>query len=234
MAVDRLRLLHGPYVAPAVKRGDALFCEKADREVKVGGLSDAPIQWPRRLKTGTPSLILCGDLIRAVRTESVIAVAHWWGVNAVTVWKWRKALGVPQVNEGTGRLYRDYHPEKLPDDVAAVGRENAAKPEAVAKMAASKTGKPAHPRAAEIIREVGSRPKTEAWRAEASRRNLATWEARRADPEAVARYRLWTPEEDALLGTDLDKIVAAKLNRPPNSVTQRRRKLGVPRKEPTA
>ncbi|MDR3582505.1 MAG: hypothetical protein P4L67_04500 [Candidatus Pacebacteria bacterium] len=140
MSVDRLRLLHGPYAAPAVGRGDVLTCERLGREVRVGGLSDAPIPWPRVLKTGSPSLILCEDLARAVRTESEIAVSHHWGVGVVTVWAWRKALGVGRVTEGTSRLHREYKPIKLPDDVAAEGRRQAALPENRAKMAEAKRG----------------------------------------------------------------------------------------------
>ena len=46
-------------------------------------------------------MILCGGLAEAVRCESVSAVAAHWGVAKETVWRWRKALGVPFFNEGT-------------------------------------------------------------------------------------------------------------------------------------
>src|SRR3954471_2641361 len=103
---DRLLLLHGPYRSPRVRRGDKLFCEIRGT-VTVGGYTDAPIPWPRVRKGGNPCLILCGDLVRAVRAESAQAVAHHWGVSPATVWKWRQALGVPERNEGTLRLDRD-------------------------------------------------------------------------------------------------------------------------------
>ncbi len=38
----------------------------------------------------------------------------------------------------------------------------------------------------------------------------------------------WTPEQEALLGTDTDKAVAALLGRTPQSVTSHRRQLGIP------
>lgn len=157
MIVDRLKLLHGPYVSPRVKRGDIVFCHLSDRDIMVGRMSDAPIQWPLRLKRGRGSLILFGDLVRAVQFESAIAVAHHWGVSLVTVWSWRKVLGVKRINEGTLRLYRDYKPTKLTDDAAALGRAKASTPESIAKMASSKIGKPSHPntRAALIASATG-------------------------------------------------------------------------------
>jgi hypothetical protein len=42
-----------------------------------------------------------GGLVRAVQRESVYALCYWFGVHDLTVWKWRKALGRPQRNEGT-------------------------------------------------------------------------------------------------------------------------------------
>lgn len=38
----------------------------------------------------------------------------------------------------------------------------------------------------------------------------------------------WTPQEDALLGTMIDKKVARRLGRRPEAVAQRRRELGIP------
>ena len=67
-------------------------------------------------KTGRPSLIVCGELVRAVKQESVAAVAHHWGVCETTVWKWRIALGVGRMTEGTTQLYRDLVPSRLPPE----------------------------------------------------------------------------------------------------------------------
>lgn len=57
-----------------------LYCQRRRRLVKVDGLTDAPVIWPVTQKAGPRSLILCGDLVRAVQTESVPAVAAHWGV----------------------------------------------------------------------------------------------------------------------------------------------------------
>ena len=78
---ERFKLLYGPYVAPKCRLGDKLPCEYRGREVTVKGMTDAPIQWPCARRNGNASPILCGDLIRAVRTESEIAVAYHWGVS---------------------------------------------------------------------------------------------------------------------------------------------------------
>ena len=55
-------------------------------------------------KPGLHSRIVCGDLIRAVQTESEIAVAHHWGVTPNTVSRWRQALCVPRMTEGSRKL----------------------------------------------------------------------------------------------------------------------------------
>jgi hypothetical protein len=38
----------------------------------------------------------------------------------------------------------------------------------------------------------------------------------------------WTEREDALLGTDKDRIIAARLGRSSTAVSNRRTKLGIP------
>ena len=75
---ERVKLLFGPYRTPKCKVGRRLRCV-VHGKVAVAGLSDAPIQWPYVPQpggNGYRSLILCGDLVRAVRGESETAVAH--------------------------------------------------------------------------------------------------------------------------------------------------------------
>ncbi len=44
----------------------------------------------------------------------------------------------------------------------------------------------------------------------------------------------WTPQEDALLGTDTDRVIAEKLGRSTVSVGNRRTKLGISRRAVSA
>jgi hypothetical protein len=135
------KLLGGPYLAPNVTPGDWLN-DLIHGAVEVGGWHDGRIPWPRRKKTGTHSLILCDALAEAVRTESAKAIAYWFGAGSVTVAKWRRALGVDRQNcAGTQMYYKEQYPEKLPPEAAALGREHARLPDALARMAASHKGK---------------------------------------------------------------------------------------------
>src|SRR5262245_26036013 len=113
---DRFKLLHGPYLPPRCLLGGRLECEVRG-EVVVCGLTDARIPWPVGKRGRARSLVVCGGLAEAVRRESNQAVCFWWGVTAQTVTRWRQALGVPQVNEGTARLYVAYAPERLTPEV---------------------------------------------------------------------------------------------------------------------
>jgi hypothetical protein len=78
--------------------------DSARGRVKVAGTTDAPIPWPySAARGGKRQLVLCGDLARAVRTESAEAVAYHWGITRWTVRDWRRALGVGRATEGTRR-----------------------------------------------------------------------------------------------------------------------------------
>ena len=80
---DRVRLLHGPYKAPRLRRGDRAFCLFRDCDVVVTGWTDARISWPRcrpvDVPRSHPSLLVDEELARAIRHESAAAVRFWWG-----------------------------------------------------------------------------------------------------------------------------------------------------------
>lgn len=97
-------LLHGPYRPPKVRVGDRLFCALRGRELTVVDWSDGPVPWPRARIGANLSLILYGDLVKAVRVESMAAIAWAWGVSTASVMRWRHALKVPEHNEGTRAL----------------------------------------------------------------------------------------------------------------------------------
>jgi hypothetical protein len=110
-------LLFGPYQPPQTRPGERLFCEVRG-SVVVRRFSDGPIPWPRARFPGNP-FVICGDLVRALRQESEIAVAHWWGVSPYGVWRWRTALKIPRLTDGTRRLFTDHSRKTLVGRVAA-------------------------------------------------------------------------------------------------------------------
>jgi hypothetical protein len=85
-----LLLLHGRYLPPQTGRGQRLLCEIRGT-VTVSGFRAGPIPWPYAKVNGRP-LILCGDLVQAVKRESEFAVAHHFGVSTATVKVWRRSL----------------------------------------------------------------------------------------------------------------------------------------------
>jgi hypothetical protein len=105
---ERVRLLHGPYRAPRLARGDRATCLLRDCTVVITGWTDARISWPRGRAQGGgggSGVLLDENLARAVRHESAAAVCFWWGASEGVVWRWRKALGVNCTsNEGSRRL----------------------------------------------------------------------------------------------------------------------------------
>jgi len=141
-----------------------------------------------------------------------------------TVTVWRKALGVPQVNEGTARLYRDYTPERLPPEVQARARALASSPAANAKKAAAKLGKP-RPRAVmEALRSANiGRPLS------AEHRRKVGEAHRRLGTRPPKAGPAWTAKEDALLGTMPDEEVARRTGRTPGAALCRRVKLRIPK-----
>jgi hypothetical protein len=222
---ERFKLLYGPYKAPKCELGDKLLCEYRDREVAVKGMTNAIIQWPCTRRNSRQSPIVCGDLVRAIRTESVLAVAHHWGVRDETVWKWRKALNVPAMTNGSRRLRIEYAIETLTPEARAKGKEAMHSPEVRAKLSAAKKGRPQHPNTIEACRRLGMRPKSEAWKRGLSERSKKMWE----NPQAhgLPSRRKWTEEELAIIGTDGDNAVANALGLPVNVVKHKRESLGI-------
>src|SRR5262249_13557106 len=123
--------------------------------VKVTRISEAPMPWPMTTKQGgKPSLILCGDLVRAVRRESNQAGAYWWGVTAQTGTARGKALDAPPANEGTNQLHRD---NALGPEVTAARAKARAKtsdPERRKKISAARRGKGRPQHVIEALREA--------------------------------------------------------------------------------
>jgi hypothetical protein len=107
---ERVKLLFGPYQAPALRQGDRATCLYRGCEVIVTSWTAAPIPWPRCCRAegrGHPSLLVNEELARAIRNESALAVRYWWRVSGKIVWRWRRALAVDRkVCPGSQRLIR--------------------------------------------------------------------------------------------------------------------------------
>jgi hypothetical protein len=230
---EHVRLLHGPYTAPALRRGDKATCLFRDGDVLITGWSDGRIPWPRCRLPGThgggSGLLVDEELARAVRSESSLAIQHWWGVNFRTVWCWRQALGVEELNEGSRKLRLALNAE-----YAARRKGKKLPPEQVERRrrTAQELGlRPPPPPAevlwtAEELTVLGTMPDED----------VAAKLGRTATGVRVKRWKcgipnpagsLWNAEEIALLGTLPDREVAKRLGRSLGAVLQKRITLGI-------
>jgi hypothetical protein len=227
---ERVKLLGGPYSAPLVEIGQFVDCALRG-EVEVTGMLAAPIPWPmgRKPPRGRGrSLILCGDLVEAVRRESAEAIRCHWGVGSNTVWTWRKALGVGQYNEGTTRLKSERgHGEGSLARLAkahAILSDPERDGERREKIAVSKRGKARPP---EVGQATGKGHK--GLKHSAETRHRMSEAHRRRGTGGANPGRPWTPEEDALVWSLDAQEAARRTGRTVKAVWARRRKLGVNR-----
>lgn len=203
---ERFRLQFGPYAPPQIPRKQRLFCEMRGWLRVSPTWSDGLISWPRRYRTG--SIILCGDLVRAVKMESVEAVCYHWGICRNVVQKWRNALDVEEFNPGT-RLSLARARAGPYSTVRQRAMVRAKHPTAILQRE-QKKHESAHP----LVRPVTSLQILE--------RMART--GRHINP----KLRLWTDKEDKLLGTAADADIAKKIRRSEAAVKARRSGLGIP------
>jgi hypothetical protein len=169
------------------------------------------------------AFILCGDLVKAIRRESNIAVCYWWGITPQTVTAWRKALDVPMMNEGTSRLQLKYTPERLTPDALPKARKALRFPDVREKMAAVKRGIPRPRHVIEAMRKANLGRRLSAER----RRKIGTTiKARGVRPPWLAPA--WKKAEDRLLGKLPDAEVARRTGRSIVAVRGRRQALRIP------
>ena len=199
---ERFKLLYGPYLPPKCQEGDKLRCEHRGREVRVGAISDAPIRWPCAWAKGPRSPILCGELIRAVRLESAIAVAHHWGVNRATVSIWRRGLKVARMTLGSIRLRIDYSSEILTPEVRALAATARRFPHTWAKIRLAKLGQPRGSKRIATRHEADRPPGSDAWTRELSERTETVWEPAVEHGSRPGNHR--SGEEPAVLAKEGD------------------------------
>ena len=221
---ERKKLLFGPYQTPRLKYGDRAFCLLRDQAVKVIGLSDAPIIWPRCRgleQRGGHGVLVDEELARAVRNESATAISHWWGVSMGAVENWRKALGAATrtKNPGTHRLVLGAVTATL-EARRRKGRTARAR------------SRPATVWSAKELALLGAAPDPEVAKrtgrsldAVNKRRNSLGRAALTEGPRG-ARTLFWNATDKALIGVLPDPEVAKRTGRSLMAVREGRRKLG--------
>lgn len=220
MIPDRLKLLFGPYATPLFHYGDVVSCEIRG-EVEIVGLTGALIPWPIGKRDRFKSIILYGPLIDAVRRESNQAVAHWWGVTSPTVSKWRRALDVGSITEGTHWVLRE---DTFTDAKRAALKSMQAKsrdPLVRAKIGAAHRGK----KLSLAARQNLSRAHRGKQLSDEHRRKLSEANRRRGTRPPAAGVP-WTAAEDALINLPPAEVVQLT-GRTIDAVYHRRRILGL-------
>jgi hypothetical protein len=188
--------LHGRYGTPRFRIGAKVTCEVRG-ELKIVGVTDAPIPWPLGAgpRGGAKSLVVSGDLVRAIRRESVYALCHWFGVNFQTVTKWRKALGVPQLNFGTRKLWEANAAAGYFWQGVKASKANSSDPLRRARHAAARRGKRQSAQSIEKTRRANFGRKHSA---ETRRKLVEAWKRRRLGKRGPGGGD-WKAWEDALV-----------------------------------
>jgi hypothetical protein len=201
-----------------------LSCEYRDCDVIVVGYSDGRIPWPigRRKGTSARGLVVYGGLAEALRRESNLAVAHWWGVDYQTVSHWRKALGVEPKTAGTTRLRREYGKEEWFAKARRKAHRKLRDSERCRKIAEALRGRrrPAH-----IVEAARKAWKGQRHTPQARAKMRAAWKAR--GPRYDVSGRAWTEEQDAAVRTLSGAEAARRTGRTLSAVYLRRIKLGL-------
>jgi hypothetical protein len=221
LQAERFRL-HGRYRTPQFKYG-AVVEDLSRGRVQIVGLSDGRIPWPIGKKGSAKSLVLFKGLAKAVLRESHQAVRHWWGVGGNTVWRWRKALGVPAINEGIHRLKVRYAKEPFFTRAQRKAWSKARDPERRAKIAAAKLGKPRPP---EVVAKIGAANRGTRHTDETRRKMGLAHKRCGSWPPAAGRP--WTKQEDALIRALRPQEVKERTGRTLDAIWSRRRLLGLP------
>ncbi len=218
--LDRVKLFFGRYRMSRFKYGDIAFCE-CYGQVELIGMSSGRIPWPVCRRGKHRTIALLGDLVKAVRMESSVAIQYWWGVGNSTVGKWRKILGVPTNNPGTIAL-KGEHGKELADRRLSKAWAKLQDPVRCTKISAAQKGRRPPEYVLQALQEARRKRKTSS----ATRRKLSATHRRLGT--RPPHGRVWTPVEDALLRSLRSKEVAQLTDRSLASVCKRRRRLRLP------
>ncbi len=210
------------YSTPRYEYGDTAT-DAIRGDVVIVKTSDAPIPWPMAKLPGgrKPGLVVFDGLLIALRTESNVAICHWWGVTGQTVTKWRRLLGIDQKTPGALRL-RQQRLTPVLNEARHLIDYNA--PERVQKIAAARTGKP-RPKHVQAMLKTSRIGKP----ISAEHRQKLTEGFRRAGVRPPKAGKPWTPDEDHAVRTLSAAEVVKTTGRTLQAVYDRRRLLGVSR-----
>jgi hypothetical protein len=211
---ERYRLLYGPYEPPLVKRG--FLVDAVRGKVPFGTFTNARIPWPKFKKSGkggSGGIVLCGDLLRALASESAAAISYHWGVCHATVTNWRRALQMKGRTPGAQRLVN-------------LGVELARLPESRKKIAEAARGRV-------LSREQLSKLLSGIYRGLKER-----FDARRTAFRETGRFPIatgadpWIPEEEKLLSQLPTSELVRVLGRTAKSIQHHRLLLGIRARPP--
>jgi len=217
----RFKLHFGPYRAPKFRYGAKVF-DEVRGEVEIVGLTDGRIPWPIGKKERSKSLVVYKGLAKAVRRESAQAVAHWWGVTAQTITKWRRLLGVKGMTGGELRLRQAYGQSEWFKRAQRKAWTKARDPVRRAKIAESRRGKPRPPHVTEALRQANLGRS----HSEETRRKMSLAHKRRGTRPPKAG-KSWTAQEDALLRKFPTRTIVEKTGRTMYAVQMRRAVLRI-------
>lgn len=206
--------LHGTYTTPRYRMGQRVKCEVRG-EVEITGTSSGRIPWPTTTTQGGHPRIIFKGLARALRVESVQAVAYWWGVTRERVWAWRKQLGIVQKQTaGTSKLRSAYLRTPKGRAIQKLAWAKAQDPERRRKIGAARAGIPRSPKTIAKMRAAAT-----------GKRHTAE---SRVKMSLAHGGRLWEPWEDELVRTCPPRVVTARTGRSKFTIWKRRQQLGLP------
>jgi len=190
---ERFQLVGGPYYPPSISIGGCLKCQVLG-SVQVGDWTKGRIPWPIKRGMGR-QLIFCGDLLRALKTESAQAISFHFGISKGTVTNYRRLLGIERYTAGSWRLFRQ---------TINLART----PEARDKLSQVKEGQPSKMSLKDRrrLRAIQRQPKPLIVRRKISERQRRKF-------RLLGPNRKWTAEELALVGTMRDIEVAKRTGR---------------------
>jgi hypothetical protein len=129
---------------------------------------------------------------------------------------------VPRANEGSARLWGRVANARQ-DDRLEKARFKSKRPAALAKLSSKLRGRIIPQHFIEAVRKAAKRPRSAIWKAK-----MAAYWRKRGHPPGHPESRFWTPQEEALLGTETHANICKRTGRSVQAVADHRIKLGIP------